>query len=1257
MIKIRRVYVEKKAEFAVEAKGLLADLRQNLQIKNLKGLRILARYDVMGLEAAEFQHALTLILSEPPVDKVWKKLPVAAGEQVFAVELLPGQYDQREDFAAQCLQLITQKEKPLVAAAKVYVLQGNLSAADLTKIKKYCINPVEAREASLELPKTLADTWEEPKPVQMLTGFLTLTKKRVAALQQKLGLAMSTEDLLWCQTYFKKLKREPTITEIRVLDTYWSDHCRHTTFMTCMDQVEIAEGPFNTPIQAALTQYQADRRLVYGKNTKRPVTLMDLASIITKKLKKEKSVQDLDESEEINACSIVVPIKVDGKTEKWLVMFKNETHNHPTEIEPFGGAATCLGGAIRDPLSGRSYVYQAMRITGAADPRTPIENTLAGKLPQRKLTLGAAAGYSSYGNQIGLATCYVHEYYHERFVAKRMEVGGVIGAAPQNAVRRERPAAGDIVVLLGGRTGRDGIGGATGSSKEHTVESLADCAAEVQKGNPPTERKIQRLFRDPKVTVLIKRCNDFGAGGVSVAIGELADGLDINLDKVTKKYEGLDGTELAISESQERMAVVIGAKDWNKFRRAADKENLEATIVAKVTADSKLVMHWQGRKIVELERSFLNTNGVAQHACAQVQKVTGICAWDKIPAAVKHCKQLDHAWLANLRRLNVCSEKGLCERFDSTIGRGTVEMPFGGKYQLTPMEGMVGRLPVPQGDTDAASVMACGYDPDVACWSPFHGGMYAVVESIVRAVALGADPAKLRFSLQEYFQHLEKKTDWGHPLAALLGANLVLEALKVPAIGGKDSMSGTFMNHHVPPSLLSFAVGIIQGKKAVSNEFKNSGSKVVFLSCPILDGGILDFDALKENLTLVHQLMDHKRILSAAAVKEGGIAAAVSTMCFGNGLGFEFIKPFPDTDCLFTLQPGGIILEVSGRTDLKKMFGSLEYMLLGNTTDDGKLQINDCCLSSRELLQAYNETLEPIFPTRTEPNKKPRNLELPIYKSKLPLTAPVNIAHPRVFIPVFPGINCEYDSARAFAEAGAKPHIFVVRNLTPQAVEESVAAMVKEIKKSQIIMIPGGFSAGDEPDGSGKFIATMFRNPLIAEAIQDLLQQRDGLILGICNGFQALIKLGLLPYGEIQPLTSTSPTLTFNNIGRHVSQIVYTKIISNKSPWLSEVEPGSVFAVPVSHGEGRFYASASAIRKLAANGQIAAQYVNLEGKAAVDMPYNPNGSLYGVEALSSPDGRILGKMGHSERYAEGLFRNIYGEKDQKLFVSGVKYFK
>lgn len=919
---------------------------------------------------------------------------------------------------------------------------------------------------------------------------------------------MSLDDLLWCQKYFNEEHREPTITEIKVLDTYWSDHCRHTTFMTQIEDVEIEPGLYTQPVQAALDKYMEARDEVYGADTKRPVTLMDIAVIGMKKLRAEGKLDDLDESEEINACTIVVPIEVDGKTEEWLLLFKNETHNHPTEIEPFGGAATCLGGAIRDPLSGRAYVYQAMRVTGAADPRVPVEDTLPGKLPQRKITIGAAAGYSSYGNQIGLATGHVQEYYHDKFVAKRMEVGAVVGAVPRNLVKREVPEPGDLLVLLGGRTGRDGCGGATGSSKEHTVDSLASCGAEVQKGNPPTERKIQRLFRNPEVTPMIKRCNDYGAGGVSVANGELADGLVIDLDKVPKKYEGLDGTELAISESQERMALVIAPENIKKFIAFADEENLEATVIGQVSDNRRLVMYWRGDKIVDLSRDFLNTNGVAQHADVKVCNVEGECVFDKLPEEVAAADGLKNAWLANLGRLNVCSQKGLSERFDSTIGRGTVLMPFGGKRQLTPSEGMVGRLPVLHGKTTAASVMACGYNPEVACWSPFHGALYAVVESVTRAVALGADPAKLRLTCQEYFPKLHNTELWGQPFAALLGAFTALDALELPAIGGKDSMSGTFMDKTVPPTLVSFAVDVIDGDKAVSAEFKNAGSKVVFLSCPRETTEVPDFGALKANLTAVHKAILAGKITAAAAVKEGGIAALVTTMCLGNSLGFEFIKPYNDTDGLFTLQPGGMVLELAEGTEPEDLFEGLDYMLLGHTSEKQVIAINDDVIPMGEAEKAYSTPLEGIFPSKTD-EKDDKDIDMQLYKAELPLTAPVTIARPRVFIPVFPGINCEYDSASAFEDAGAVAETFIVRNLTPQAVEESVAKMVEMIDNAQIVMLPGGFSAGDEPDGSGKFIATMLRNPRIKEAIERLLNNRDGLMLGICNGFQHLLNSAL----------------------------------------------------------------------------------------------------------------------------------------------------
>lgn len=1258
MSNIRRIFVEKKDAFAVEAHGLLADLRNNLGMNALTGMRIVNRYDVMGLSAEEFAMAKELVLSEPPVDTVIEEeLPLAEGETAFAVELLPGQYDQREDFAEQCIQLITQKERPMVVAAKVYVLQGELDAEAVERIKAYCINPIEAREAAQEKPETLLSTCEEPEPVKVMTGFMAMSQEQAEALRQQLGLAMSLDDLLWCQQYFQQEHREPTITEIRVLDTYWSDHCRHTTFMTQIDDVEIIPGTYTEPVQAAYDKYMAARDEVYGEDTQRPVMLMDIAVIGMKKLRLEGKLADLDQSEEINACSIVVPIEVDGRTEEWLVMFKNETHNHPTEIEPFGGAATCLGGAIRDPLSGRSYVYQAMRVTGSADPRVPVAETLPGKLPQRKITLGAAAGYSSYGNQIGLATGYVHEYYHPRFVAKRMEIGGVIGAAPRSAVRRERPAAGDIVVLLGGKTGRDGCGGATGSSKEHTVDSLMSCGAEVQKGNAPTERKIQRLFRDPAVTAMIKRCNDFGAGGVSVAIGELTDGLVIDLDKVPKKYEGLDGTELAISESQERMAVVIAAADREAFINYADKENLEATVVAEVTAEPRLVMLWRGDKIVDLARSFLDTNGVAQHTQVRISEEQAANVVEQVPAEVATAADLETAWLQNLGRLNVCSEKGLAERFDSTIGRGTVMMPFGGRTQLTPSEGMVGRIPVLHGQTTAASVMTCGYDPNVACWSPFHGAMYAVTESVVRAVALGADPAKLRLTLQEYFPKLHDANSWGQPFSALLGAFATLDALDLPAIGGKDSMSGTFMDKTVPPTLVSFAVGVIDGDKAVSAEFKHAGSQVVFLSCPRDNAEVLDFEALRRNLTAVHAAMEAGKITAAAAVKEGGLAALVTTLCLGNGLGFAFTKPFLDTDSLFMLQPGGLVLELAAGAETEELFADLDYLLLGHTTQERSIELNDTVISLDRAFAAYRGTLQGIFPDGTPAAEEPADIAMPLYNNELPLTAPVNIAKPRVFIPVFPGNNCEYDSVRAFEAAGAVAETFIIRNLTAAAIEESVEAMVRYINNAQIVMIPGGFSAGDEPDGSGKFIATMFRNPRIREAVTALLERRDGLMLGICNGFQALIKLGLVPYGEMRELTPVSPTLTFNNIGRHVSQIVTTRVVSNKSPWFSLCTPGEEHAVAVSHGEGRFYAPTEVIKELFANGQVATQYVDPQGRPTMNTPWNPNGSLYAIEGITSPDGRILGKMGHSERFAPGLFRNIDGAKDQKIFLSGVNYFK
>ena len=1254
---MRRIYVEKKKEYAVEAAGLLADLVGTLGMTQLTGLRIVNRYDIAGLSDEDYEAAKRVVLSEPPVDTVHDEtLEIPEGVKSFAIELLPGQYDQREDFAAQCVQLISQGKRPAVAAAKVILLEGNLTDADVEKIKKYTINPVEAQEASTQKPDSLEMSWEAPKPVAIIKGFTQFSKEELHQFLTEQELAMSEADLAFIQEYFQKEGRNPSITEIKVLDTYWSDHCRHTTFETNLEKINIEESVYTEPIQQALERYLKDREFVYGKDTERPVTLMDMACLATKKMKKEGHLPDLDASEEINACSIVVPITVDGNEEEWLVMFKNETHNHPTEIEPFGGAATCLGGAIRDPLSGRSYVYQAMRVTGSGDPRTPYDKTLVGKLPQRKITQGAAAGYSSYGNQIGLATGLVEEYYHNRFVAKRMEVGAVIGAAPRDAVVRERPSDGDLVVLLGGRTGRDGMGGATGASKEHTTKSLSECGAEVQKGNPPNERKIQRLFRNPEVTRLIKRCNDFGAGGVSVAIGELAPGLVINLDKVPKKYEGLDGTELAISESQERMAVVIAAKDLKAFMDAADEENLEATVVAEVSKDPRLVMYWRGEKIVDLSRAFLDTNGISQKADVEVEAITAPSPFNEIPEQVQGLSSIKDRWLRNLDRLNVCSQEGLGERFDGTIGRGTVIMPFGGKRQLTQSEGMAARIPVLGGKTTAASVMAAGYNPNVACWSPYHGGMYAVVESVCRAAALGADPSKLRLSMQEYFPKLHDSKHWGQPLSALLGAYEACCELGLPAIGGKDSMSGTFMDLEVPPSLISFAVGVMDGRDTISNEFKKAGHTVVFLPASCDEHEVIDYDALKKLLASLHKGILSKRVITAGVVKEGGVAAAISAMCLGNELGFSFVKPFLHEECLFTLQPAGFLVELEDGADAEEVFAGTDLLVLGTLTDEGKVVVNDTEISLAEIEAAYTKTLDKIFPMKA-PRKEKKDVRMPAYTNDLPLTAPYNVAKPTVFIPVFPGINCEYDTAAAFEAAGAKTDIFVIRNLTPDAIKESVEEMAKRMKQAQIMSLPGGFSAGDEPDGSGKFMATMFRNPTLTEAVEDLLTNRDGLILGICNGFQALIKLGLVPYGHIVPLKDDSPTLTFNTIGRHISRMVDTKVVSNKSPWLSLCEPGDIHTIAVSHGEGRFVATEEEIKHLVANGQIGTQYVDLAGNPTMESPYNPNGSFYAVESVTSPDGRVLGKMGHSERYTDGLMKNIPGNKFQPIFLSGVQYFK
>lgn len=1247
---VKRIFVEKKPAFAVEAKSLLVDLQNTLGITTLTNLRLINRYDISGINTEEYQLAKSIVLSEPPVDDVYdEELPIDT-ETFFIVEYLPGQYDQRADSAAQCIQILTQKNPPLVNYAKVYLLYGNITEEQLLQIKKYCINPVEAREAISTKPESLEIIHAEPENVLSLQGFTKMSKEQLQEFKNSYSLAMSLEDVAFCQQYFLSEQRDPTITEIRVLDTYWSDHCRHTTFNTQIEDIDIITHKYNRGVQEAFDKYQASREQVYGALSDRKITLMDIAVMGMKSLRSKGQLDDLDVSDEINACSIVVPVKIDDTVEDWLVMFKNETHNHPTEIEPFGGAATCLGGAIRDPLSGRAYVYQAMRITGAANPLAPISETLPGKLPQRKITIGAASGYSSYGNQIGLATGYVREYYHPDFVAKRMEVGAVIGAAPKSAVIRQTPVEGDLVVLLGGQTGRDGCGGATGSSKEHDLDSLTTCGAEVQKGNAPTERKIQRLFRNSKVTQLIKRCNDFGAGGVSVAIGELTDSLEINLDMVPKKYAGLDGTELAISESQERMAVVVAANNAEAFINFAHAENLEATIVAKVTNTNRLVMNWRGQNIVNLCRDFLNTNGVAQKTNIIVKPPTETNYFEQNFQADP--TNLTESWLANLRDLNVCSQKGLVERFDSTVGANTVVMPFGGQTQLTPAEGMVAKIPALKGEVKTASIMTCGYNPDLAKWSPFHGGMYAAIESIARAVALGANPDKIRLTLQEYFEKLTDESSWGKPFAALLGAYLVQEKLATPAIGGKDSMSGTFMDKNVPPTLISFAVGTADANKVVTNEFKTANSSVIFLSCPRDEAEVVDFKLYKEQLDCVHKAILADKVLASATVGLGGIAATISKMCFGNNLGFAFNKEVLDLNSLFVPNIGGLVLEVAN--DSLNFFEDIEYLVLGNTLNTPDILINNTTISLAIAKENWQQTLEPIFPT-TKAALETAVIDN-IYTQAVPLCYPGNIAKPRVVIPVFPGTNCEYDSKRAFELAGATVETVVIRNYSIASLNESVQYLAKTINNSQILMFPGGFSAGDEPDGSGKFIAALFRNNYLNEAVTDLLDNRQGLILGICNGFQALIKLGLVPYGKILPMHSNSPTLTYNNIGRHISTVASTKITSNLSPWLSLVQPNDIHSIALSHGEGKFYASEAEIAQLFKNGQVATQYVDLQGQPTMDKAFNPNGSLYAIEGITSPDGRVLGKMGHSERLGKNIMKNIHGHKDQLIFQAGVNYF-
>ena len=1262
---IRMVFVEKKAGFNVESQILLKDFKDNLGIEALEDVRVLNKYILGDMEEEQYVRTVNTILSEAPVDRVYEEnFEIGQDEIAFGVEYLPGQYDQRADSASECIMLLTEEEKIPVKSSKVLILKGNLNEEEINKIKSYYINPVDSREVS-PLSKVLEENLEEPNEVEILNGFLDLNEEGLKNFHREKSLAMSLEDLKLIRDYFKSEYRNPTITEIKVIDTYWSDHCRHTTFETIIKDVYIEGGKYSEPIKKAYEDYKNSRAYVYGENlNNKEVKLMDLATIAMKELRKRGKLDDLDVSEEINACSINIEIETDKGTEEYLLMFKNETHNHPTEIEPFGGAATCLGGAIRDPLSGRSYVYQAMRVTGSADPTVEICETLKGKLPQRKITLGAAHGYSSYGNQIGLATGQVSEIYHPNYAAKRMEVGAVIAATPKENVIRLEPSKGDIVILLGGRTGRDGIGGATGSSKEHTEESINQCGAEVQKGNAPTERKIQRLFRNKEVAQMIKRCNDFGAGGVSVAIGELCRGIDIDLNKVPKKYEGLDGTELAISESQERMAVVISSENADRFIKLSEEENLEATIVAEVTDTDRLRMNWKDKTIVDIKRSFLDTNGAKQEISLKVKSPS------VYPYEIKNC-DVKEEWLKSLRNLNVCSQKGLIERFDSTIGGGTVLMPLGGKYQLTPAEGMAAKIPVLGGESKDASLMTYGFNPYLGVWSPFHMAFFSVIESVTKIAAMGGDYKKVRLTFQEYFEKLLRDEEkWGKPFAALLGAYKAQMDLGLPAIGGKDSMSGSFGELNVPPTLVSFAVGLEKASRIISPEFKNIGSTLVLMKGEKLEDGTLEIDGFKNNLEKLYKLIGEEKVVSAYSLKFGGVSEGITKMSLGNRIGA--ILNNISKEELFGFNYGSLILEVKEGVNLEEEFKGTNYKVIGSTIKDGviKCEEYDFEVSLKELEKSYEEKLEDVFKSKTEDKEEcvsdlisngkdganildngQMHIEEKL-KSKI-----IRVEKPRVVIPVFPGTNCEYDCRRAFEKEGADVHEVIIRNLNKEALIDSINMLKKEIDKSQIIMLPGGFSAGDEPDGSAKFIATIFRNPKIKDSVMKLLNERDGLILGICNGFQALIKLGLLPYGKIIDIEEDMATLTYNNINRHMSSIVRTKITSKKSPWFNEVSLGEVHSIPISHGEGRFVAPEGLLKELVENDQIATQYVDLEGNVAMNMPYNPNGSSLAIEGITSRDGRILGKMGHSERIGDNLYKNIPGEFDQKLFKSGVDYFR
>ena len=1265
MSNVRRVYVEKKPSFAVKAKELKHEISSYLGIQTVTNVRELIRYDVENISDDVFEKACHTVFAEPPVDDLYlEKFEAADGAHIFSVEFLPGQFDQRADSAVQCVQFLDENAQPIIRSATTYVIEGDITEEEFEAIKNHCINPVDSRETGLQKPETLVTEFKDPEDVKIFDGFRDMEEAPLKELYSSLNLAMTFKDFLHIQNYFKnEEKRDPSMTEIRVLDTYWSDHCRHTTFSTELTQVKFDEGDYKTPIVDTYNRYLSDREVLYKGRDDKFVCLMDLALMAMKKLKSEGKLQDQEESDEINACSIVVPVDVNGKEEEWLINFKNETHNHPTEIEPFGGAATCLGGAIRDPLSGRTYVYQAMRVTGAADPTVSVKETLKGKLPQKKLVRGAAHGYSSYGNQIGLATGYVKEIYHPNYVAKRMEIGAVMGAAPRRAVIRENSDPGDIIILLGGRTGRDGIGGATGSSKVHTEASIEVCGAEVQKGNAPTERKIQRMFRREEVSYIIKKCNDFGAGGVSVAIGELAPGLQIDLDKVPKKYAGLDGTEIAISESQERMAVVVAPEDVEKFLGFANEENLEAVPVAVVTKEPRLVLSWRGKEVVNISRAFLDTNGAHQETTVEVEipNKEGNLFEERPDVA-----DVREKWLSTLADLNVCSQKGLVEMFDSSIGAGSVLMPYGGKNQLTETQAMVAKVPVQNGTTNTVTMMSYGFDPYLSSWSPYHGAAYAVTESVARIVAAGGDYKKIRFTFQEYFRRMtEDPKRWSQPFAALLGAYAAQMGFGLPSIGGKDSMSGTFNDIDVPPTLVSFAVDVAKLQDVITPELKKAGNKLVWLRAPKDQYDLPNYAAIMDQYEKLHNDMQAGKVISAYALDRHGIAAAVSKMAFGNAMGVKIEHNLDPRD-FFAPGFGDLVLEVPAE---KVGQLSITYTVIGEVTTDGKFSYGNAEITLDEAYKAWTGTLEKVFKTTSgEENDGPvamavktadpeATYENGVYNTKNIYVCKHKVAKPRVFIPVFPGTNCEYDSTRAFERAGAEVDVKVFKNLSAEDIRDSVEIFEKSIDQAQMIMFPGGFSAGDEPDGSAKFFATAFQNAKIKEAVMKLLNERDGLALGICNGFQALIKLGLVPYGEICGQKEDSPTLTYNTIGRHISKMVYTKVVSNKSPWLQKATLGGVYCNPASHGEGRFVANDEWLAKLLANGQVATQYVNPNGELDQSEESNINGSTYNIEGITSPDGRVLGKMAHSERRDNGVAINIYGQQDIQIFESGVEYFK